>query len=135
MPATVQLVHWPVDTVLRLVWTVDFSMPNGEHWWDVKVDALTGQELDQVDRIIRCAFDGDHSDHVQHDPTAPVREDDEDLAMPAGPNSYRVYAPPVESLNHGNRSVVTLLRLAGGIASPYGWHDTNGASGVHITQR
>ncbi len=133
MPVTVQLVHWPEDTVLRLVWDVDFSLPNGEHWWEVKVDAMTGKELDRVDRVIHCSFDGDHSMHDHSARAAPYNDEEEELLLPAGPNSYRVYAPPLESPNHGNRSVVTMPWLAGGIASPYGWHDTNGAPGAEHT--
>jgi hypothetical protein len=133
MPVTAQLVFWPVDTLLRLVWSIDFSLPSGEHWWDVKVDALTGQELDRVDRIIHCAFGDDHGTQDHDEFPVPLLEDDELLPLPLGPNSYRVYAPPVESPNHGSRSVVTLPWLDGGIASPFGWHDTNGASGAEHT--
>lgn len=45
--------------------------------------------------------------------------------------SYRVYAMPVESPNYGGRTLVTGVENL--TASPFGWHDTNGASGVEHT--
>jgi len=41
--------------------------------------------------------------------------------------SYRVFALPVESPAHGARTLVT--DPADATASPFGWHDTNGAAG------
>ena len=45
--------------------------------------------------------------------------------------SYRVYAMPVESPNHGGRSLEANPDDA--TASPYGWHDTNGSTGAEYT--
>lgn len=47
------------------------------------------------------------------------------------PNSYRVYAMPVESPNHGERTLVT--NPADEDASPFGWHDTDGVEGPEFT--
>jgi extracellular elastinolytic metalloproteinase len=48
-----------------------------------------------------------------------------------GGGSYNVFALPTESPNHGNRSIV--LDPADSLASPFGWHDTNGAAGPEYT--
>ena len=53
------------------------------------------------------------------------------LAAPASAQSYRVYAAPVESPNHGVRTRVTAPHDP--VASPFGWHDTNGAPGAEFT--
>ena len=45
--------------------------------------------------------------------------------------SYQVFAFPIESPNHGNRSVV--LNPQDDDASPFGWHDDNGADGAEYT--
>ncbi len=45
--------------------------------------------------------------------------------------SYRVLAAPVESPNHGSRSLES--DPADLTASPYGWHDTNGIAGAEYT--
>ena len=45
--------------------------------------------------------------------------------------SYNVYAQPTETPNHGGRSIVTDPHNTA--ASPFGWHDTNGAAGAEFT--
>lgn len=45
--------------------------------------------------------------------------------------TYNVFAHPVQSPNHGGRSVVVDPHDA--VASPFGWHDTNGVAGAEFT--
>jgi extracellular elastinolytic metalloproteinase len=45
--------------------------------------------------------------------------------------SYAVYPLPTEAPNDGSRAVVTDPQDA--LASPYGWHDTNGVAGAEFT--
>lgn len=47
--------------------------------------------------------------------------------------TYRVFASPKESPDDGPRTDEVDPDLAGGIASPWGWHDTNGAPGAETT--
>ncbi len=46
-------------------------------------------------------------------------------------DQYRVYRQPIESPNHGLRELAVNPRDA--TASPFGWHDTNGAAGAEFT--
>lgn len=46
-------------------------------------------------------------------------------------NSYNVYAMPLEAPNEGGRTIVT--DPADPVASPFGWHDTNGVAGAEFT--
>jgi cysteine-rich repeat protein len=46
-------------------------------------------------------------------------------------DSYRVLAAPIESPNHGSRTLE--VDPADLTASPYGWHDTNGSAGAEYT--
>lgn len=48
-----------------------------------------------------------------------------------GGGTYNVFALPTESPIHGTRTLVS--DPADAIASPYGWHDTNGAAGAEYT--
>ncbi|MFP2932496.1 M36 family metallopeptidase [Pyxidicoccus sp. 3LG] len=87
----------------RLVWHFQVHSPDQRHDFDVTVDAQTGE--------VWTRFDWVASD------------------------SYKVYPLPVESPNHTSplptadgRVVVT--NPANTTASPYGWHDTNGAAGA-----
>ncbi|MFN0151091.1 MAG: M36 family metallopeptidase [bacterium] len=54
------------------------------------------------------------------------------IARAAGA-SYEVFARPSEYPDDGPRTVETDPALAGGAASPFGWHDTDGAAGAEYT--
>jgi hypothetical protein len=118
-PVKVKLFYQPVRDQLLLAWNVSHYTPDGSHWWNVRIDALTGEELDRNDWVVNCG-----ADHAYGE---------EDAPMPAAPNDYRVLPWPVESPNHGVRAIRNAPWTDGGIASPYGWHDTNGAVGPEYT--
>jgi uncharacterized repeat protein (TIGR01451 family) len=68
--------------------------------------------------------------------TAEALEEDEgseeDLAETSvGGGSYRVYDAPVEAPSFGTRTLVN--DPADALASPFGWHDTNGVAGPEFT--
>ncbi|MCB0781419.1 MAG: M36 family metallopeptidase, partial [Flavobacteriales bacterium] len=52
---------------------------------------------------------------------------------PASPNDYRVYAWPLESPNHGPRTLQNAPWNDALNASPFGWHDTDGSAGPEFT--
>lgn len=117
---------------LRLVWDFNALPPAASNWWSLKVDAETGEILDQVDWTAHCRFDGGPLHYGRHDHGADACEELAPAApmMPA-PNSYVVFKEPVESPSHGARSSVTApWNLT---YSPFGWHDTNGANGAEYT--
>jgi extracellular elastinolytic metalloproteinase len=87
----------------RLVWNFQIHTLDKQHMWDMTVDAGTGQVWTRFDWV-------------------------------AG-DQYRVYPRPVESPNHttplppaDGRTLV--VNPANALASPFGWHDTNGAAGA-----
>jgi extracellular elastinolytic metalloproteinase len=90
----------------RLVWNFQIHTLDKQHMWDLTVDASSGQVWTRFDWV-------------------------------AG-DQYRVYPRPVESPNHttplppsdGRQLVVN---PANAVASPFGWHDTNGAAGAEST--
>ncbi|MBK7946635.1 MAG: M36 family metallopeptidase [Flavobacteriales bacterium] len=125
-PIIAQLVFQPKGDALRLAWNVNHYTPDGSHWWNVRVDAITGEELDRNDWVAQCNWD-DHTHHgcTDHSP-------EEELA-PAAPNEYNVFDWPLESPSHGPRTLSNAPWLDGGTASPYGWHDTNGVAGAEFS--
>ncbi len=130
---TVQLMVLPLPDSAALVYNVNYYTAKGPHWWNVRVDAHTGAEIQRNDWVAQCQFDhpaqDGHAPHAMCDHAEPVAG-----PMPlAGPNSYRVYAMPVESPNHGARTNEVAPWTSALNASPYGWHDTNGASGAEHT--
>ena len=129
----VRLMYQPLpEGEVNLAWDLSIYMPDAKHWWSMRVDALSGQVLDQIDWVSQCAFG--YEDHRSHHctprsiqagpmPAAPT--------APPAPEDYRVYPEPIESPNHGNRSLVA--DPADPIASPLGWHDDNGQAGPEYT--
>ncbi|HQV38799.1 MAG TPA: M36 family metallopeptidase [Flavobacteriales bacterium] len=125
-PVNVQLMYLPSDKTLRLVWNVNYYQPGGAHWWSVRISANTGEELDRNDWVSQCGFDEIMNKRAHDEAPAPPM-------MPAAPNDYNVYPAPLESPNHGSRAIRNAPWTAAGIASPYGWHDTNGSAGAEYT--
>ena len=121
----VELIWLASGDALWLAWNVNYYQVGGAHWWNVRIDARTGKELERNDWMVSgCG----HVEH-EHEQPAPVTM----LALPAAPNDYRVLRLPVESPNHGARSIFNAPWNLAPIASPYGWHDTDGAPGAEFT--
>jgi hypothetical protein len=122
-----RLVWLPVESALRLAWVVEIEEAGGEHWWNAFVDAETGAVLRQDDLI---AHDSAHAiaAAVAHADSAPAA-----LASfaPTDGATYRVFPLPMESPSDGERSLVA--DAADPAASPFGWHDTDGAPGAEFT--
>lgn len=134
-PIKARLIYQPVaDGRVLLAWDLTIRSVNGHDWWHLGVDASTGAILRNNNYIVECAFPtggmnlptdeaGAMSDAVVCSPAA--------AAPPPAPDGYRVYAVPVESPNHGSRSMA--VDPADAVASPLGWHDTDGSPGAEHT--
>ncbi len=85
--------------VLRLVWNLVLFLHDGEHWWELNVDAETGEVLSKGNWIQNA--------------------------------EYKVYELPLLNPDDGSRTTVT--NPADTVASPYGWHDTDGVAGAEFT--
>ncbi len=137
----VKLAYQPVaDGSLRLAWDLNIYQHDAMHWWDLRVDALTGDLLDKTDWVVSENWDALLNDPNQVSTGAvpgkleTITTFADTLVTPHAPTlvgSYRVYALPIESPNHGGRTLVANPDLPS--ASPHGWHDTNGAAGAEFT--
>jgi extracellular elastinolytic metalloproteinase len=90
----------------RLAWNFLVWTGDGEHAFDFTVDAESGQIWTRTDWV--------------------------------SADQYRVYPRPVESPNHAAPAPpadgrVLVTNPAHAVASPFGWHDTNGAAGAEFT--
>jgi uncharacterized repeat protein (TIGR01451 family) len=128
-----KLVYQPMaDGSVRLAWNVSIYQLDALHWWDMRIDALDGQVLDQSDLVIHDDFGAPEGSRYGLRQPYSTRDAWTFLAQPeVGGGQYNVYATPVESPSHGGRSIVS--DPANVLASPYGWHDINGASGAEYT--
>lgn len=131
----VKLVYQPTeDNALKLAWDLSIHTLDSKHWYSVRVDAFTGELLEQFDWILRCTFENHGHENVKsadQDATGFSMTQQAVVAneLLAG-EQYNVFPMPIESPNHGDRSIITEPQTG---ASPFGWHDTNGAAGAEFT--
>lgn len=135
-PIIAELKYEMVEDRLILVWNLSMDMKSGSDYWDMNIDAVTGDFVSKFNYTIYCH----HPEHAftNHDNCeAGHRHNIEQgsvLAPTASPTSiaqYNVFALPTESPIHGPRKLVGDEQYIA--ASPYGWHDTNGVAGAEFT--
>ena len=131
-PIRVELVYVPLENSFRLAWNVNISLRKSPDWWNVRIDAHTGAFLEKNNWNRSCDFGHNHSDGSLCKTTKIQTEGNaETTTGNINAGTYNVFALPVEAPNFGARSVVANPELP--TASPYGWHDTDGATGADYT--
>ncbi|WP_068588912.1 M36 family metallopeptidase [Cochleicola gelatinilyticus] len=126
------------------VWELSINETDSSDWWNFRVDAGSGQIIDKDNWTVSCNIMGSHEDHAHEtSPTefvGPLEEAVTEKNVPAPHiagqeaalvGSYNVFPYPIESPNFGSRAIVANPDDA--VASPFGWHDTNGAPGPEFT--
>ncbi|OIQ23261.1 T9SS-dependent M36 family metallopeptidase [Lacinutrix sp. MedPE-SW] len=119
---------------LNLAWDLSIKTNNGKNWYSIRVDAVSGEVIDVLDWIVSCNFG--EAGHVHHEINIADKTENFNLfkpevsMMPDG-SQYNVFPIPVESPNHGSIQLVT--DPSNIIASPFGWHDTDGVAGAEFT--
>ncbi len=124
------------DGSLRLAWQTEIDAASESQRWLTNVDARTGELLDSDDLVIH--------DDAQHTGAALAagEQDQRELraarvrAQDAEPGErrgqlQRLHRFPSESPNDSDRFNIT--NPADRDASPFGWHDENGAAGPEYT--
>ena len=130
-PIPARLGWQPTKSGLRLAWQLTIDDSSAEHLWNATVDAATGELLGADDWTSQDSL-GDLGNLMRSGDAAAA-----DALGPTSPDpvadgsSYRVFDIPKESPNDGPRGLVT--NPADAPASPFGWHDTNGAPGAEFT--
>ena len=130
-----ELAYFFDGTTYRLIYETSLKIPGQNHWYNIYADAETGEILKKTDWIVSCNFEGCSAEKHFNYNALKQPEMEHQLSMaPAPPpqnDTYRVFALPVESPNHGGRSL--LVGPFDAVPSPFGWHDTNGAAGNEFT--
>ncbi len=96
---TSRLVYQPIDGDVRLAWEVEIYELDAHDWWQIRIDAQDGSELDRNNLVTK--------------------------------DSYTVFRDPIEAPSFGSRTVE--VDPADPVASPFGWHDTDGVAGAEST--
>jgi extracellular elastinolytic metalloproteinase len=129
---------------VRLAWNVNIDVKGNSDWWNVRVDAATGNILEKDNWTVHEAapskmngFPLQKDLHAGHDHFS-----QENKYLPEAPQSlvtsanYRVIPFPFETPNHGNMAIETNPWLKAGVtsdATTYGWH-YDGFSDYNITR-
>ena len=123
------------DGTLALIWELSIQSINKTEWYNVRLDATTGQILNKVNWVSSCGFEHSHDEsediHYHKDNLVSVEAAQEHTAALLG--TYNVFARPLESPFYGDRTLVYADDEVNLNASPYGWHDTNGVEGPEYT--
>ncbi|HEY3386745.1 MAG TPA: M36 family metallopeptidase, partial [Saprospiraceae bacterium] len=119
-----------------LCWTVEIAEIDNENIWLIFIDAHTGSYVRKDNLVIHCDFGSpscsDHENHKQMNNVEAL----ESFMPPVPDSSYNVFAMPVESPNHGTRSISTrpwLMAGAGDPATTLRWHN-NGTTNYTSTR-
>jgi Fungalysin metallopeptidase (M36)/Fungalysin/Thermolysin Propeptide Motif len=124
-------------TKLALTYSVRIVTKDNANIWNVHVDVNNGNILREVDEVVHCDFGVPHQDgHSQHGDESHVgipngysyakREVISNLVL--APNQYNVFDYPLESPNHGARTIVTspytrFVPTGTGPGATNGWHN------------
>jgi extracellular elastinolytic metalloproteinase len=120
------------DNKFHLCYNVNWLTADEQNWWNVRVDAQTGQILDYDNWVAQCQLKGSHSTHNHQIPSVSSPTATAQGSGAGSSNaSYNVFARPVESPSHGSRTLLT--DPSDSLASPFSWHDDNGQKGHEYT--
>lgn len=123
------------DNNLRLCYELVYEEIGTSNYWDVFVDAVTGEIYSKENLTVFCsfsydAFGHDYSNHLpEQSREHNLNENTTGTSSLAPLNaSYRVFPLPVESPNHGSRQLLSNPWIIE--SSPEGWHSIPGGTYV-----
>jgi len=111
-------------------WEISIQEVNDNNWYNFFVDATTGLIISRNNWTIQC--DAGHAHDHSKDAATAFNMGPAAAATTVMENgTYNVFALPLASPLQGNRSIVSDPHDL--IASPFGWHDTDGVDGAEFT--
>ncbi len=120
----VRLIYVPEDEEkLKLAWELSIYEKTAENWWVISLDALTGVVLQKYNHVLHCNFEEGfkytfNKSFEKKESIISIKQN----ALVVADSSYRVYAFPVESPNHGNRTLEVNPWDQAGDGGTLGWH-------------
>ncbi|MEM1327899.1 MAG: M36 family metallopeptidase [Bacteroidota bacterium] len=135
-PIVVQLKYQKMSEMeVRLAWDLAINMHSSADYWSLRIDALTGEVLNKGNYTVYCNHDHRHASaaqcHAHESNTNNISNYFNFVMDTLIRGTYNVFPFPVESPVHGERAIVT--DVADPVASPFGWHDTDGVEGAEFT--
>jgi len=117
---------------LKLSWRVSIYMLDAQNWYDVLLDANSGEFIRMTNNVISCEFGHKVIAGSEHDESEHKAEKTKVNSATAA--TYNVFDLYIESPSHGSRSIVADPWLRVGdinSLSDEGWHDNNGTTYTH----
>ena len=132
-PIPVRLMYALVGEKLQLAWNLSIYELSMANWWSVLVSSKDGRFISKNDWVVSCTFDHNHAEQTCGSNSVNQNAAIPSLLMPPPPatDEYRVFELPIESPNHGPRTLA--VGPSDALASPFGWHDDNGIDGAEYT--
>jgi hypothetical protein len=117
------------DKILS-AWRVEFQPKTSADWWNVIIADSDLRVLDQYNYNRECvhASTGVHHSHGRFELCS---DEHHEAQMTDATGAYNVFPYPLESPIFGPRALIQ--DASDPLASPFGWHDTNGQAGAEHT--
>lgn len=111
---------------VKLAWHIKLLTKDKQNNWSIHVDALSGDILRQKDEVIHCDFGTPNHLQNAHVCVSDAILNDTQKIVTA--NNYNVFDIPIESPNHGSRTLVSspytrFVPLGTGPGTTNGWHN------------
>ena len=126
-----KLIYQPKNNQLLLAWHFEIHVPSQNQVWNVRINALDGNIIEKKDKVISCHISKEESETQNNFFFYKSGYKQNSALTEIMSGSYRVVPYNVESPNHGPRQLI--LSPADALASPFGWHDTDGMAGADET--
>jgi hypothetical protein len=123
-PVKIESVYEKKDEKLLEVWALTIEPKKSPEYLVIRVDKATGEIISKTDYTTNCHFNPVESKNVEE--LSPVQHS----GTLAGAQ-YNVFPVGIEAPTFGSRQLLSNANNPD--ASPYGWHDTNGATGAEYT--
>ena len=111
---------------IYLCWKVQIHEKENENIWDIFIDAHTGAFIRKDNLVLHCSFDTMSNECRETSKHLTNEKAPETFLPPAPDSSYNVFALPVHSPIHGNRSIEErpwTMAGPGNDAVTLGWHN------------
>ena len=143
-PIPTRLVFVPTNSGVVLTWNVEIETLDTLHWWNLRVDAATGTINSKMDYVVHENW-GESGNVAQsvvvtENSYSPILGTNQS-GNAQGNNlvgTYNVYTMPVHSPIYTTPlppadARTNIANPDYAPASPFGWHDTDGAAGAEFT--
>lgn len=128
-PIKAELMYVLKNNQLKLVWNYNFYTKDYNHFWDISIDAVSGEVVQLNDMVISCNFATKSHSENNHESRF-TKDFFKSTALPANVQggSYRVVPYNYFSPDEIARELISNPENA--LASPNGWHNTNNIGGT-----